>query len=238
MDHPSRTKKDKCISRILTIVITIFIIVLILLFRLMIKPDKTKIEMITNQNDTFIVYEYDKFWHNHYYYYRIYEKTPGKIFSKKIPVLNIDAASLNEKLTKDDFFYTFTKYKYKNKEVKVYSGKNNSCNIFKIEGNSNYIYGEEQYILSCYLSNDYSYYEYLVPIYMNRLKNPKEKNIRYISGLLLIFDVTESFPIIIQNINKIGDDKIRNDILKYIKDYPKSKETKHDLIYKIDLPPS
>ncbi|KEH96814.1 hypothetical protein [Clostridium botulinum] len=239
MDHPSRTKKDKRISKILTIIVAIFI-TLILLLRLGIyliaKPDKTKIEMVTNQNDTFIVYEYDKFLHHHDYYYRIYEKVPGKIFSTKVPVLNVHAGSIDEKLTKDDFFYTYTKYKYKNKEVKVYSGKNNSYNIFKVEGSSNYIYGDEEDILSSYLSNDYSYYEYLVPIYLNLLKNLKEKNIRYISGVLLIFDVTESFPIITQNINRIDDEKIRENILKYIKNYPKSKQTKHDLIYKIFLP--
>ncbi|MCD3218092.1 MULTISPECIES: hypothetical protein [Clostridium] len=239
MNHPSRTKKDKRISKILTIIVAIFI-TLILLLRLGIyliaTPSKTKIEMVTNQNDTFIVYEYDDSWLHHDYSYDIYEKVPGKIFSKKVPVLNVSASSTEEKFTKDDFFYTCTNYKYKNKEVKVYSGKNNSRNIFKVDGTSNYIYGEQAAIISCYLSNDYSYYEYLVPIYMNRLKNPKENNIRYISGVLLIFDISESFPIITENINKIDDEKIRKDVLKYIKDYPKSKQTKHDLIYKIFLP--
>ncbi|KGN02291.1 hypothetical protein Z969_05850 [Clostridium novyi A str. 4570] len=231
MDHPSRSKKDKQISKILTVLVVLFISFIIFI-HIQLQPTKTKIKMVTSQNETFIVYETCDTWRCDCYY-KLYEKAPGKILDKKIPVIKNEPYSSHGKLTKDDFFYSFTKYRYNNKEVRVYSGKDNSCYIFKIEGSSNYIYCTERDILYSYLHNDYSEYQYLVPIYMSRLKNPKENTIYYISAVLLALDTTESFPIITKNINNIQYKEIRDSILKYINDYPNSKKTKHDLISKM-----
>lgn len=189
--------------------------------------------MVTSENDIFIVYQYDKYRFHHWYTYDIYEKIHGKPSDKKVRVLNVGANSVDRELTKNDFFNTCIKYKYKNKKVKAYLSKDQYYIIFKVEGQSNYKWIRCSDILLSYEKNNYSDYEYLPPIYIKFLKTSDPRYMSDILVELLLFDVTESFPLIKQKISTINNNNMKNDVLKYIKDYPSSKKYKDDLINKI-----
>lgn len=200
------------------------------IFHIAFSPVNSKIHVTTSKQEHFVLHECDSSFLQRNYYYEIFEK----IDERENPIINGHFTSTDEEFDGNDIFNRFTEYKYNDKNVRVYTDKYDSRIIFKIQSYPNYIYGSRREILQLYRNNNLpDYYKYLIPMYKNHLKSCDTEQLKIAIASLIVFDDSESFDSIIQNVNRTNNNKIKNLVIEYIKDYPKSKRLKYELIGKL-----
>lgn len=192
-------------------------------------PEQSKIKIVTSEKEHFMFHENYNSFPKDNYDYKIYQCVNGT--EREVLCGEFETRDkINNTVVKN-----FNKYKYKNKEVRVYSDDSiyGKRILFKINDKFNYIFVDERHFVYDYFNKTYKeYYEYLIPFYRQLLKNINKDSLEFtkVMEFLIMVDDTESFDFILKNIKFIKDAECEKRYIDYIKNYPNSKKHKQEVI--------